>query len=776
MAGWRDYVISLLQKSPKPSTDEISRSRLFEIDRIAFQRTTTWNPYDDLSTIRGIETYTKMMRDDQVKAALSLKKGSILSTGWQLTPAATDNEKLDAEVKDFVDYALSNMDTLYGSLDDHLLQILSAFSYGFSVTEIVYKLYKDGPFNGKFGLKTLKTRRPHYINFETDDFGNLLSILQYGKTKLPPEKFIIYSYRPDFGNFYGMSDLREAYDWWWLKSNAIHWGGMLMERHTTPMPVGTHPSGHQPASDIDNFRDMVKNIQASTAFTMPEGFSVVLHEAGTGGAAIFELAIKLSNMGISRSLLVPSLLGVTEQQDTGSFSQARKHFDIFMIVIADARRDLAEDVIQNQLIRRLVDVNFTVEEYPQFGFRPFSDENMTDMFKLFFEAITKGVVVPMPEDEIYIRDSIGFPEKTLEQIEEEEEEKERERQEQIEALKPPEPEIIPIPEGGEENGEEGETGEAQGNGETPEEEAALKRLQRPRAPNKFEKKADFQRIDRELTTLEQDTQESISEILTRSRDAMIASVTRKAANGELTTTVVKNLDVKFKGELGRSLKSFFNEGYRNGVREGIVMLPKNLQVNVKTGPGLPPKKALAFFETKGLEIAGVMNGRIRDDAKNVLMNAIKTGEAPDEISRKLAEVFEPFVGDPASLTPVGVGQIQPFRLDTILRTNSTEAFNEGIKDSVDSEVEEGTVIGFEYSAIIDGRQTDVCDFLDEKKFRPRGTALNSLTPPNHFNCRSVLIPITREEGPVRFIDDAQIGRGKKLKTKGFSQPQGERVT
>jgi SPP1 gp7 family putative phage head morphogenesis protein len=96
-----------------------------------------------------------------------------------------------------------------------------------------------------------------------------------------------------------------------------------------------------------------------------------------------------------------------------------------------------------------------------------------------------------------------------------------------------------------------------------------------------------------------------------------------------------------------------------------------------------------------------------------------------------------------------------------------EAYNEGLKDGVDEEVDSGFVIGFLYSAIIDGRQTEVCEFLDGKILRPDTEDTNALTPSNHFNCRSILIPVTKDEGPVTFITAGQIGRALELKQKGF---------
>lgn len=48
--------------------------------------------------------------------------------------------------------------------------------------------------------------------------------------------------------------------------------------------------------------------------------------------------------------------------------------------------------------------------------------------------------------------------------------------------------------------------------------------------------------------------------------------------------------------------------------------------------------------------------------------------------------------------------------------------------------------GVQYSAIIDTRTTPVYTYLDGRIFRANDPELDRLTPPNHFNCRSVLCP------------------------------------
>lgn len=55
--------------------------------------------------------------------------------------------------------------------------------------------------------------------------------------------------------------------------------------------------------------------------------------------------------------------------------------------------------------------------------------------------------------------------------------------------------------------------------------------------------------------------------------------------------------------------------------------------------------------------------------------------------------------------------------------------------------ESGVVAAYQYSAIMDERTSDICSGLHNTIFK----AGDEPIPPMHFNCRSVLIPITKYE-------------------------------
>jgi SPP1 gp7 family putative phage head morphogenesis protein len=83
-------------------------------------------------------------------------------------------------------------------------------------------------------------------------------------------------------------------------------------------------------------------------------------------------------------------------------------------------------------------------------------------------------------------------------------------------------------------------------------------------------------------------------------------------------------------------------------------------------------------------------------------------------------------------------EMSDVQIERFSRTKHTEVLNRGrLEYFKDSEV----VSGYQYSAILDDVTSDICSGLDGKKFKDGDEPV----PPMHFNCRSVLIPITKYE-------------------------------
>ena len=397
------------QTETKPQMNEIASA-----DFGLYHKSGEIIPYNPDSLIgrKGFYMYDQMRIDDQVKACLTLKKFATLAPSYQIIPASDDEQ--DVEVAEFVEYCL---DKMQGNVIDAMLEMMTALDYGFSISEINYRPIESGNFAGKIGLKSIKTKKPHYYRFAVDEYANILKdgivYQEAGKdVKYPTSKFLIFSYQKEFGNHYGTSDLRPAYRGYWSKDVLIKMWNIYLERFANPTVLGKYKTNDPSARQ--NLRNILDNLTAKTSIThRMEEFDIQLLESGRSATDDFERALNFYNKSIARSILIPDRL--MAEGDTGAYAQAKIHFDVFLWVIQKLRQDIEHTVMGEQLIRRLVAYNYSnVEELPQFKFNPMTDEQKLQLNTLFIDAVQKGVIGVTIEDENILRKNLNFPEKDTE--------------------------------------------------------------------------------------------------------------------------------------------------------------------------------------------------------------------------------------------------------------------------------------------------------------------------------------------------------------------------
>jgi phage gp29-like protein len=376
---------------PKEMSKEVGRHISIMWDNLAKG---VYNP-DDI----GIDTYKYMFRtDSQIKAAYSLITLAVLSRKWKVS--ALDKKE---EVVNFIKYNFEHVD---GRISGALSQILSAIIYGFSVTEIVWKLIDDKEYRGKIGLKKLKTLDPETIEFKVDELGNLEGVVQnFGDNEtveLPLQKTIIYSENKEFGNYYGNSRLRSIYKNWFIKETLTKFWNIALERWGQPIIVGTVPS----TDDLDKMINILNNLQNKSAIAKTEGWELGALETGIGRSSggDYNVAIDYHNREITKGMLVPGLM--IESTKGGSYALGQTQFDVFMLMIHNIENDLC-GMIENYLIRPLVEYNFGEQEsYPEFRFEPITKQDLFNMARTFAILVKNGVISP---DEQWMRDMMSLP-------------------------------------------------------------------------------------------------------------------------------------------------------------------------------------------------------------------------------------------------------------------------------------------------------------------------------------------------------------------------------
>jgi len=371
-------------------------------------RATPFNP-DELVQKKGVKIYRKMAHDEQIKAALSAKKYAVLSTGYEIQlPELPEGEPDEAseEHKEFLEF---NFEEMQGSFESKLLDIMSALTFGFSVTEKEFWSIDYGDFEGKWGLKDLRTRPPDDLEFGLNNIGDLEDdgIIQNGN-KLPTDKFVVYSYRKEFGNPWGNSDLRAAYRAYWAKDNMLKLMAVSLERYGEPVAVATYEGVIDSAqrSDLETF---LKNIQSRSGIILPKSITLEFKMPPPRAAEAFIPAINLYDQHMRIAILMPGLMGLSGEQTTGSFARAVKEFDVFLWILEQLRRDL-ETIINEQLVKPLLDLNYKIEHgmYPKFRFKTITEEARQQQFELFIMGLTGGALSKGPEDENKLRELINF--------------------------------------------------------------------------------------------------------------------------------------------------------------------------------------------------------------------------------------------------------------------------------------------------------------------------------------------------------------------------------
>lgn len=721
---------------------------------------------------QGIRVFDKMRRDDQVKAAMLLKKHAIISSGWDIqNPKEIEDEEWEPAL--FVKQVLSD---LAGTLEHAILEILTSLDYGYSVTEKVFAEMTEGDFSGRVTLAALKTRRPHEFKFDLDRHGNLEpnGVIQEqpgqsaeGQRRMPAVKFVLMRYQGEFGNPYGMSDLEAAYIPWQSKRNAYKWLAMLLERFGIPPVFALYNPNQFKGAQLDKLKVILKRLQAATSGIIPRSSKDDLElwapEIAGQVSRVFIPALDRFDQDIAKAILMPGLLGLTPEGSVGSEARSRVHFDVFMFVVEFIRKMVEETVMNEQVIRPLIDINFGGDLYPVFKLNPIDDDVRVELLEAWTKLLEKGAVTATEEDEDHIRTLLEFPEKTdnlLDDIDDDD----------VDDLLP----------GGATPGRGGEDPEDEPDGAAgpPRDNRDRRRRRRgrrrsyrqapARAMTESERRINIRRLQQELDDMERVAVAELRPVFEKARDGIQRQIERSGNSLQLVGSLDSvGLVTTLRAPYRRFQRRAFDEGRRRLRSE---VLPSRA---MQDDPAFVPSDAIEWLTARADFTVKGIDETLVAQVKNALLLGLFTGEASRKTEDRIREIFEPYIGDPNIIRDRR--QVEPFRLETIVRTNNTTAFNQGRLVAARAPDLTDFIQGMQYSAILDDRTTDVCIHLDEKVFRLNDPALEQLTPPNHFNCRSILVPVTIDitvsedtRDPVHFISPSEKGRGEQLAGRGFA--------
>lgn len=726
--------------------------------------------------------YDTLMLDDTIKFVIDLKKSLVLHIPSKVI-AASDDEK-DIEIAEAFQ---SNLDNLtLPSWHDALHNLLDSMIYGHKEGEIVWGQNEEG----LWVWDKLKFQHPILFDFQYDKDKNLKYVAygrKYGNDKeIPAEEFfskflyLVNPYLKD-GNYYGDSDLREVYFDWWSKFNIERWRNTYLQGYGMPIPVVKYVSKEMTTDELNNIDAILERWQDQMFLKIPGSrhpetkeiqpkFEIDWIELNTkSGTDQYNSTINEIKKAIMHKLLLPDKLGFSDDK-AGSFAQSKKIFDILIINIKEVQTRLEE--VMPPHIKRFVDWNFpNVDEYPVWRFEEIDKKLETELLKILME---KGVI---DKREKWIRSYMGIPEITIDEqsiIDEEKKKDVAEQQKQFGQK------------GGFNNGNNGQDNSIRNR--TDDRVAPNDgRNGSNGIPNKLKAngKVNFQAIENMLDTNEADFVRDYSAIINEQVERLTGQLTRKK--------IVENKDYKaLKGMkiIKTDLKKLFSIYYSKLYLTGKVDAIKEVGSGVKLQAYIPTKEELAWLNRdwidRYLKKFGDL-GTLTSDDKKALINLrdkafFITGVEEDRILKDVYFAVDEGIRSGQTTKTVNA-QIRdrlltehPERVKyatTIARTNASDAYNNGRMNAFTSPKIAPFIEAFMYDAIIDGQTTVFCQEHNGQIIKASDPVFGTINPPNHFNCRSILVPVTVGEGEEKESEFYNYQENKPVWGKGV--PEDERL-
>lgn len=312
----------------------------------------------------GRVIFDKMRRNDhQVKAVLGAITLPIRQADYYMEPGSEDEKDVKI-AKTLEDALLKNMTITW---DDTVRHALLMLPFGFSALEKVYE-YR----NGLILPRKLDPRLPQSIShWKYDQNKHRLTHMVQQDTigeeiEIPIEKLLVFTTEKEGDNWEGISILRSAYKAWYIKDTLEKINSIMHDRWGAGIPEMTVPKTVQRGTEQWNqaqklLEDVHANEKGYILKNVEWDFKVVGGEKGKGTDVLG--SIKYYDEAIATAMLAMFIsLGTSK---TGNRALGQTFFDAFLMAI-QAWADYIAEVINRFCIRELVDLNWTVENYPTF--------------------------------------------------------------------------------------------------------------------------------------------------------------------------------------------------------------------------------------------------------------------------------------------------------------------------------------------------------------------------------------------------------------------------
>lgn len=361
----------------------------------------------DLRGVRGVKTFREMMASDgTVQQAVQICTLPIRSLNWTLQPFSDKSQ--DVEIYEFVLDVFANMERTF---DDYLMEMLLHLPLGRYLHELVYDF--DRP-DGKIGLIKLAARPPETLwewHVEAPE-PYITQRTIHGQYKIPFDKGILMVNQQEGYNFEGTSILRAAFPHWYIKNKLYIIDAMSAERQGLGIPQAEIPVG----STQDQKNDIINLLQELRAnekgyITYPATWKVAFMDMMAKTLKDLMPSASHHDQQIMKSILAAFMeLGVARGA-TGSYALSENNSQFFIMSL-EATRDRMKNILNKQLIKRLVDINFVTTDYPYFVTDSLNKIDVSSLSTAVQNFVTSTALSITPDVESMARKALELPQKS----------------------------------------------------------------------------------------------------------------------------------------------------------------------------------------------------------------------------------------------------------------------------------------------------------------------------------------------------------------------------
>lgn len=667
--------------------------------------------------------FDEMMTDDKINQAMAIVDSNVVNLDHYV-------ECEDSVVRMFLNDALERMDIRRYKSD-----ALKARQKGFALFEEIWEFA-----GGRWFIAREKFIPQNRVQFETDTMGKLTALLINGADGKESDKFVntdwfhLFTY-PEidaYSLYNGHSDLITVYRNWYTKKVLTKYRNLGLENFAFPTVICVYDTNVFPegSPQLDNLQNMVKGIKDDARILISgrrNGTSVEIMPGATltflqpnfagGGFNALQTAIDSENKAITRALGLPDDLGYTDTKN-GSWAKAKEESMIFWERVKAIANILERDL--QVIVNRLLERNFGAG-YPKakFRFDTVNDKGLTQEKIEILKGLRAAGIKPSTK---FVAGYTGIPETDIEFVEV--------------AAQPERPVLI-----------------------------RLSNDNYTRQLTRYEDVVNFARIEKSFNRFDEDYTPGIADAIMEGAQKWIKKV--QAGTLDIHSVTIDGFDGTVKSKLKKIFQTAFLDAYFSGKGEALS------EVEKKHG-GMD---ALKYGYTGGVETFTSDSPNVGDwvtawakdhniDINKLDKEYMKKLTDPlnsypfrsvADITEKVSKIFRSaMMGSYADagadaivrqivseMTAQGLTIDRPDYIRTSVRTSTAMFYNGGRMNMFNDPALSQFVTAYQYSAILDDRTTDFCRLHDGEVIDANDPRLPSITPPCHWQCRSLLVPITR---------------------------------